>query len=225
MKTISLILFLALVSIGVSFADTLVVPRNAQPNSGGAIILQSNGTTREYQELVPAVEFGALGKMEITQFAWRSRGGGINEDVLLPSLEIRLSTTTTTLSSLSPVISQNIGADQTTVFSGPYLLKSILENPNEAFNISFQFARSFQYNPKEGNLLAEVIITAPAGTPQSLPLSFGLLNEANGLGLAAEGFVAKSGPVTQFTFLSVPEPTPILLVVFGLCLLLKLKRK
>jgi hypothetical protein len=129
---------------------------------------------------------------------------------------------------LSPVLSENIDSEQTTVFSGPYLLKAVLSNPNQAFNIPFPFAKPFKYDPAQGNLLIDLIITTAQGAPRTLPLSFGFLNQGSGLAFAGAGDpgqVYRPGPVAQFAFLPVPEPAPILLITCGLALFVKLRRK
>jgi hypothetical protein len=76
----------------------------------------------------------------------------------LTNLEVRLSTTLQAPDALSAAFAQNVGADETVVFSGPITLSSAFAGPPQgpkAFDIVIPLAQSFVYAPRAGNLLVE----------------------------------------------------------------------
>jgi hypothetical protein len=67
------------------------------------------------------------------------------------SFLVRLSTTATEPGSLSTTFNNNLGADLTTVFSGPVTLVSVQNTWN-----TIAFTTPFDYDPSLGNLLVEI---------------------------------------------------------------------
>jgi hypothetical protein len=75
------------------------------------------------------------------------------------NIQINLSTTTATPGSLSSTYANNIGADDSVMFSGELNISSAFSGPAQgpkAFDIIIQFACPFYFDPGAGNLLIDI---------------------------------------------------------------------
>jgi hypothetical protein len=208
-------------------ADTLVVPTKYEqvdaPGAGGIFPQAIN----QYQEVFDASNFSSLpGEVLITGFSWRldnPPGGGANIDFVLPSVEVLVSTTSRNSSSLSPVFSNNTGADEITARPAAPLRLSGVKSPGgpSAFSIAFPFINPFKYDPNKGNLLLELkVINGVRGVPN--------LDWSEPSGNEGVAFIDKSspfgadpyGPITQFSYQSIPEPCGIFLIGIATTLVL-----
>ena len=77
-----------------------------------------------------------------------------------------MSTTTASAGTLSTTFASNVGADDTTVYSGPLTISSAFTGPAVGpmdMDIVVKLQTPFTYNPTNGNLLLETRIFDPAG--------------------------------------------------------------
>ena len=149
-------------------AQTVVSPNSLATTAGAASNLFpfspssiQNVRSLRYQQVYNAGEFSALaGPFVIRQIAFRpnySSGNAFMGNIA--SIQINLSTTAKAADQLSPRFSENIGADETIVYSlGPLALSSSDTDLGNAyaFDIVITLTQPFTYDPANGNLLLDV---------------------------------------------------------------------
>lgn len=151
----------------VEAANLVIVVPNALTSSEGNInngfpFNLSPGTSIRYQQVYAASDFSGLQEpMLIKEIRFRPdaiTGGPFN--VTLHDIQINLSTTHRTPSSLSTVFADNVGPDDTVVVPrGPLTLSSLFTGPSggpKAFDVVVTLTTPFLYDPSQGNLLLEV---------------------------------------------------------------------
>src|SRR5262249_21659069 len=148
-------------------AAVVIVPNNLAATEGdisnglpfniGAFSLSS----QRYQQVFAASAFASVsGPHLITQIAFRPDaqiGGAFSS--IIPNIQINLSTTSATPDGLSATFANNVGSDDTVVFSGSLSLSSAFTGPPggpKAFDIIINLQTPFLYNPSAGNLLLDV---------------------------------------------------------------------
>ena len=134
---------------------------------------------------------------------------------------------------LSPTFASNIGADVTTVYSGPLTITTTVPG---TFDYLVTFQTPFIYNPALGNLLLDVLVpvSATASGPGFGFLTFDNANTLNdGVfsivsisdGGATTGFAGTDGAIARFFSsqvggpVSVPEPASFMMLAFGAAML------
>lgn len=141
-------------------ADLLVVPNYATnsevPNNAEGIF----STVTRHQIVFGASEFPSY-PIVISQIQWRPDvyTGGPVTNATISNIQINLSTTTSNADQLSLTFSENTGADETVVFSGPLVLSTsltTLSNGTTAFDIDVPLQTPFFYDPSKGNLLLDL---------------------------------------------------------------------
>jgi Ig-like domain-containing protein/cohesin domain-containing protein len=146
--------------VGFGQSGQLVVPNyctNSQlPNVAEGIF----HTVSRHQVVFGAAEFPPY-PIVINEIQWRpdSFMGGPASNVVITNFQINLSTTAHSADALDSAFSQNIGPDDTTVFSGTLNLSTAfltLSNGTKAFDINVPLQNTFTYNPANGNLLVDV---------------------------------------------------------------------
>ena len=139
-------------------ADVVVVPNYAatnQPDGPGGDLRE---TLRE-QLVYGASEFPAY-PIIINDIHWRpdlANGGPIT--TVISNIQINLSTTLKSADQLSMTFSENLGTNDTVVFSGAMNVASsftTLANGTKAFDIDLPLQTSFLYDPSKGNLLLDI---------------------------------------------------------------------
>lgn len=208
-------------------------------NNGFPFSLDFEG---RYQQVFAASDFASLLEPQlITQIAFRPDSDfGEAFSSTLSNILINLSTTTSVPDNLSSTFADNVGADNTTVFSGSLALSSADEGPAPGpknFDIVINLQNPFLYDPTKGNLLLDVKNFVAGTTTQFDAQDFTIFNEdfdsisrlfSFDPNSATAEFNDSIGLVTQFTFASksVPEPSTMLgtlaISVWGTALL---KRK
>jgi hypothetical protein len=142
-----------------------------------------------------------------------------------PDFQINLSTTSRSIDGLSPIFSENVGVDDTSIIPrGPFEL-GVRSGPS--FGVIINLPRPFLYDPSQGNLLLDVRNFGGGGTawadggfgPAYIDASnvvgdrvssvFGTVN-------ALSGNTSSMGLVTQFEITLVPEPSTLALFGIGL---------
>ncbi len=222
----------ALVLTGAARADIVVVPNaltDVDPPGATAnrFPLLVTGGIR-YQQVYAASEFASFGGPQtITQIAFRPDAifGSPAFTANIANIEVRLSTTSANPDGLSPTFANNLGADNTLVFSGPLTITSnFAPGPGNTrdFDVIIPLQTPFTFNPALGNLLLDVrnlsgtnitnrFFDAPGVGGDPVSRLFGPEGNPNAL----TGTADTIGLVTQFvTAQQVPEPGT--LALFGL---------
>src|SRR5215469_11150764 len=220
---VAVVLFLAPT---VALANTLVVPNAQATTTGNATVDLTSPASFEYQEDFGAGQFLSVGgPLLITQISFRAApgAGAINVDV--SSFKIYLSTSPyfpNTFGSHTLITSNyvaNEGADNTLVVSGgagTFFSSPGCTMPGPcAFDMVFNSTTPFLYDPTKGTLLMDVQFTGWSGTGSLDGESFsspgGSVAQVN-----ASDTVQLGGPIVQFAFSSVPEPSSMTLLASGL---------
>ena len=141
-------------------AGALVVPNEwstAQGDTGSVFPIFSSKPMR-YQQVFDAGQFARLnnGGGLINRIAFRGHGPGVPFAGTVPQLQVNLSTTSKPADGLSSTFADNVGADDTQVFSGPFQTAVTFTGDPTTFEIEINFTTPFSYDPTKGNLLLDV---------------------------------------------------------------------
>lgn len=217
---------LLLVASTLASANTLVVPYGMANITGNTTLGLTGTANFEYQEDFGRGPFFPVGgSLLITQIAFRSAPGSGAVNTTVGSFSIFLSTSpyypnaigTHTLITSNYAV--NEGVDNTLVLSGgpgPFFSSPGCAGPGPCpFDMAFNLTTPFVYNPEHGTLLLDAQFTGWSGSGN----------------LDAEGFVPPGGvvaqvnsndqidlvgPIVQFGFTPVPEPSSVSLLITGL---------
>ena len=180
-----------------------------------------------YQQVYGASDFFSrvAGLLLITEISFAPGPGTGPIDVQLPSLHVNLSTTQKAPDGLSSTFSDNLGPNDSLVYSGSIRL-TIDPTGDLNFPVHIPLQHPFLFDPRAGNLLMDVRNfetqnSPPPPFPQNPPLfeaqdrfgdtlSFVASFDVNSP--SANIFVQSEGLVTEFTVTPVPEPGSIWLV-------------
>src|ERR1051325_4313452 len=154
--------FLARFVLFVSFskADTVVAPNNMATGDsafGSGVLRASN--YRE-QTVYSATHFPADIALLITELRYRpdyATGRAFNTTIA--NIQINLSTTARNPDGLNSIFANNVGFDDTIVFSGALNISSQFLGPPTGpkdFDIRIPLSTPFLYNPAAGNLLVDI---------------------------------------------------------------------
>ncbi|HWY40412.1 MAG TPA: alkaline phosphatase family protein [Chthoniobacterales bacterium] len=142
------------------FSGPLVVPNEwstAQGDTGNLLPLFSAQPIR-YQQVFDASQFSRLnpGGGLINRIRFRGHGPGVPFTATVPQLQVNLSTTSKTPDGLSSTFADNVGSDNTQVFSGPLQTAVTFTGGATNFEVVVNFTTPFFYNPAKGNLLLDI---------------------------------------------------------------------
>ncbi len=142
------------------FAGALIVPNDwssAQGDAGNLFPLFSSQPIR-FQQVFDASQFSRLtpGGGLINRIAFRGHGPGTPFTGTVPQLQVNLSTTNKSPDNLSSTFADNVGADDTQVFSGPLQASVTFAGDPTNFEVAINFTTPFYYDPAKGNLLLDV---------------------------------------------------------------------
>jgi hypothetical protein len=181
-----------------------------------------------YQQVYDASQFAPVIPEGgwVTQIAFTVDGrSGQFFGTTLQAVQVNLSTTDRGPDNLSPVFTENIGVDETTVF-GLGLLT--LPAGQVRFDQVITFASPFFYSPTQGNLLLDVWnYEGYTPDPWSRP-AYGAHEELgdsvsriySSSVQAESGYVDTWGLVTEFTIIPIPEPSTLLLGCLSILIIL-----
>ncbi len=200
------------------------MPGNAESSYPFSILGPTNNA--RYQQVYDASEFSAIpnGGL-ITEMDFRVDEHYSGFETTLPDIQINMSSTTKSPSSLSPVFSANIGSDDKVVF-GRGQLSIASAGVEDLLDIRIVFSSPFFYDPAAGNLLMDVrnfqgvlssslpIAPKPFDAvffPANPTLAAVYADSVN----ADAGTENTFGLVTQFVVTPVPEPVSLALIFLG----------
>ena len=221
-----------------AYAATVVSPsaRTASDGNGatGHPFSQIEAYYR-WQQVFVASDFVALGGPLLVSAISLRPNGQAPWTYTLPNVQLSLSTTAGSPSSLNSTFAQNVGSDRTTVFSGQLTLQTANTGPSngpKAFDIVIPFQTPFLYNPLAGNLLIDISNFSSGFIPLGDQLDSEFYNEGQAGSTAhvsywdassPSGIPVSGGLIVQFSGSVVPEPTTTALILFGT--MLSLRRK
>ena len=189
-------------------ADT-VLAENGPHVAFNAIPFSSLSGTGRYQEVYSSSLLS--GPVLITSLAFSPGDSAL----FTANVELRMTTTMVGVGSLSPDLNSNFTVPLTTVYSNPAFSENVIGG-SETFSLVFNFTTPFLYDPAQGNLLFDLLIS-----DQNVALSFSrcaagsILSRAydnTGFGNSADGV----GLRTLIGYEPVPEPGTLGLLVSGL---------
>ena len=208
--------------IGVQAAAVPIVVPNAQAAAEGndANLGPFFDTSVRYQQVYSASQFGASGPVTISQIAFRPDGAdsGASLIIFFNSVQIDLSTTTRTPTTLSTTFADNVGSDNATVFNSFVFSNFPITGPAggpKDFTVAFNIT-PFTYDPSSGNLLLDVrAFESGGGISDNLDAQSGgpftAHVDASGIG-SSTGDVFTTGLVTRFEVrpaVQVAEPSTL----------------
>jgi hypothetical protein len=234
---------------GATQAETIVVPSNRETvigNTGNAIPFGRSSTSNDparYQQLYDASEFGGEGGdvIEISEIRFRIDDGTPEESpTFFDLIEVRFSTTSAANDGLDELIfDDNIGADDTLVFSGSFTWDACgvgtaaCTGPYpQPFDLAIPLTTPFVYDPAAGNLLLEVfnddttpVINYFLDQENNTEDSVSRVVELRELGTGNPLFSGNSGGlITQFVY-TVPEAGSLGAAIAALLALTGLRRR
>ena len=229
-----------------SFAENIVVP-NSNTSAGATgnnrFPLLVNGGMR-YQQVYDSSQFNFLasGGEFIAGISFRTPTsvviGGAFGPTEIENIIFNLSTTNAVPDGLSASFADNIGRDNSTVFSGTLTIGSNFTagaGGTRAFDIFVDFQNPFFYNPANGNLLLDITNSDMANN--NIGIFFEAadqLGDSVSRAFSSERFpeaniatnVDSLGLVTQFSTATVPEPSLFVLMLgMGMATLARRKKR
>ena len=182
-----------------------------------------------YQQIYAASAFPQGGTIDKFMFRSDEQFGSKYGPTSI-DLQVAFAYAATTVNNPSTVFANNIGTDFTVVLDGVITRSNNGPLPTSSFDFVFDVANTFNYDPTKGDLLVQILarnrglqftsfdaslspqqnVTARIvsdGTTSGLTATTGMLNNIDPL--------QPYGLVTQFEFVSVPEPSCLALAIFG----------
>jgi hypothetical protein len=204
---------------------TVIVGLPADPVGGNSFPFGSaygNGGTAEYQQVYSASEFPGTITITALEFYNTQFNSGATE-MNSGNWTISLSTTSADWNTISGTFASNIGADNTTVFSGD------LSQPWTYGNtLVINLTTPFTFNPGAGNLLLDVVVSGASKPGGNLYFDVNGYNGGNFNGNTIMGRVYSFGNATgnvdngyglvtgfQTDTPAIPEPSGIVLLGLG----------
>lgn len=164
----------------------------------------------------------------ITGSFFRADPGTGPVDWTFATVDVYVSTSPNSPSSMSTTFANNIGPDNTLVFSGTNVTLSDAgcSGPGVCpFDMSIPFTTPFDYNPANGSLLVELVATGFVGTGFNDAVGFSgpenVVARVVATGTTATtGTLGFGNSITEFTFTPVPEPASWTMMAAGAAALL-----
>jgi hypothetical protein len=164
-----------------------------------------------FQQIYAASQFGDLAQSAhlLTGFAWRPDEAVDGPKTVSLDMEIHLSTTVVEPNEMSWTYGDNVGLDETIVYSGPATLHTENIGPGDgprAFDYVVKLQTPFYYDPSQGNLLMD-LITYSGITSADYPNQDFVYDPSSSMDVvwgspnSANAWAELGGMITQFTFL------------------------
>ena len=225
-----LVLFVALFLSTDAFGTTLVVPSGFENTDGSSATSFPFREPMRHQTLYDAANFsGLVGPITLNQVRFRSDfdiGVAFSQ---LVEFQVNLSTSSTVPDNMDLTFANNVGGDDTVVYTRKTTTLSTANNASsngvtKEFDIVVPFDTGFTYDPSAGNLLVDLRIFG-TGSPgfaldqngtftdgASRVVGLGV-NSAQGTNNYSEQGVVPFALVMQFEGTVVPEPSAGLLLI------------
>jgi hypothetical protein len=219
------------------FADTSTVPpgfEKVEGNGGSIVSFTSAAEVRVEQISTPSL-FPVLpsssGVFRFSELSFRfDSGGGFpgSDNATFQNIQIYLSTSPAEFpSGFSVDMDRNHLNDKILVFnSGTTIQGQIpIQGPAD-FDIRFPFTNPYDYDPRKGNLVMEIRKYGADAFSHSIDEQGFVSDSRLFVGLLDGSFNEALGDIaliSQFTYSIVPEPTPGVLILTGVCLWAMLK--
>jgi hypothetical protein len=193
---------------------TIAVP-NALATTDGNFFHDGGPVPVRVMQIYDASQFAGLpGPILITQLNYRPDSIPDASGPRSLDVEVFASTTSRTVAGMSGTFAENIGPDNTLVFSGTHALDTgNLAGPGNTrqFDIDWPLTTPFLYDPRAGNLVLDFQASGGGGPLVRRDAVMGnpSVNFVAALGspAAPTGNVLGFGFVTEFTYQLVPEPS------------------
>ena len=210
-------------------AQGTVVAPNGWENVPGRLTssIPFRNAFANFQQIYAGNQFGSLPQdaVLITAVSFRLDEGGLGGppslDVVVPTLDIWLSTSARTPGTMAVSYSSNVGPDASRVFSGTNVrVTGTWVGGVNPFDVTVSFQNPFLYNRTAGSLMMLLSTTGPGGVIiNGHDIDF-VGDEAPGTAFVNPvGIVYEGGLVTQFRYAPVPEPRCLALLLPGLAFL------
>lgn len=214
-------------------AVSIVVPNSLAATEGATNfgfpfnIAPSGLSSQRFQQIFAASEFASLsGPQSIAQIAFRPDADFGNAfSSTISNIQINLSTTSKAPDGLSTTFANNVGADDTVVFSGTLSLSSADTGPAAGpkdFDIFINLLAPFLYDRTAGNLLLDVRNFSGGSTTQfdaqfvsGDPISSVFTAASGSTVNDSSGTGNSNGLVAQFTMTPAPVPEPGTVFLLG----------
>ncbi len=168
------------------------------------------GDRVRYQQVIPG---SVIGQGTVGSIAFRLNGSIASDigPITYENATVKLSSTLVTAYTISDTFSDNVGPDETTVFSGDMVLSATVSasDPNP-FDINIPINAAFEFDGTKANLLLDITMDychAQSFSLDSIGSSESVFGRAYGHAEDASGGSDSAGLVTQIT-MSTPPPTP-----------------
>lgn len=220
LKKLALAFLTSLLLVGSASAASLVTGAS-ESVEGNSNNNWPFGGGNPYQQIYDSSYFS--GPMTISGLAFRTDQFASGTFALsMSNISITLSTSNFDWLSASSSIAANTGADAVSVFAGAKSFNiSTVNSPAKPFDVIFDFANTFDYDPANGDLAVNIAVSGYSETPNGHYLD---AQSGPGMTRIFGGGQSKSfGLVTQFTYepasTVVPLPAALPLMAGGLGLL------
>ena len=187
MKAHVLFLSIAASTVCAQTTNYVASPFDSQNHYGTQdpfLFFTTDAPSARYQQVYANTDFSRVqGPLLISEISFSS--GALALDITVPNVQMSLSTTPKVPDGLSTTFSENIGADNTLVFSGPLRLFS---RGFSTYGVNIPLEHPFLYDPDLGNLLLEVrnYQTIPPTALNHLLGAAGTLGDSSSLAVALD---------------------------------------